>query len=84
MRQHQRTADMYRKEMLQTHLDNSRGEATAVCGDRAISAYNPKRIFRSRTWDVLQRPEQKLYTFCFDKRIMLDNFDTLPYGYKSL
>jgi hypothetical protein len=56
-------------------------EAHALHTDKGISVYNPRRIFRTRDWSLLQKPEQKLYSFCFDKRIVLSNNDTLPYGY---
>jgi hypothetical protein len=56
-------------------------EAHALYTDQGISVYNPRRIFRTRDWSLLQKPEQKLYSFCFDKRIVLTNNDTLPYGH---
>jgi hypothetical protein len=60
-------------------------EQCSAFGDdeHGISVYNPIRIWRSRDWRIFQKPEQKLYSFCFDKRIILtDSFDTLPYGFK--
>lgn len=54
---------------------------SAVCGSNGISVYNQTKISRTRDWRVVQKTEQKFYSFCFDKRIILPNFDTVPYGY---
>ena len=56
--------------------------ASALAGGRGISVYNPVRIFRTRDWKVIQKPEQKLYSFHFDKRIVLNDMSTLPFGWK--
>ena len=69
-----------RKEFLDVHV-RAGDEATALAGDAGISVYNPKRIFRSRDWKMFQKPEQKLFSFCFDKRIVLSDLNTVPYGY---
>jgi hypothetical protein len=63
------------------HEQIGKDEAHALHTEQGISVYNPRRIFRTRDWSLLQKPEQKLYSFCFDKRIVLSNNDTLPYGY---
>ena len=56
--------------------------ATAIVGDSGISVFNPVRIFRTKTWDVIQKPEQKMYRFYFDKRRLCGgDYDTLPYGF---
>jgi hypothetical protein len=54
---------------------------SALVRPNCISVYNACRIQRTPLWKILRTPEQKLYTFCFDKRIILSNFDSLPYGY---
>ena len=58
-------------------------QASALANEHGISVYNPVQIWRSRDWRIFQKPEQKLYSFHFDKRIILTyDFDTLPFGYK--
>jgi hypothetical protein len=61
--------------------DHTKEQANAIYSDGVISVYNPRRIFRSREWTMLQKPEQKVYSFYFDKRIILSNQNTIPYGY---
>ena len=56
--------------------------ATAIVTDNCISVFNPVRIFRTKSWEILQKSEQKLYRFFFDKRcISPTTLDTFPYGY---
>ena len=69
-----------REQLMSEHLLKG-NEASAFANERAISCYNPRRIFRSRDFKLLKKSEQKMYMFCFDKRIVLENFDTVPYGY---
>jgi hypothetical protein len=72
--------DLERRQLEKLHLMN--GEiASAFNGLQGISVYKPTRILRTRDWRVLKKPEQKLYGFCFDKRIILSNYDTVPFGY---
>jgi hypothetical protein len=69
-----------RNKFLSEHL--KKGDwSSAISGRKGISVYNPTRIFRTRNWKILKKPEQKLYSFCFDKRIILSNYDTVPFGY---
>lgn len=69
-----------KEEFLSSHKSFG-DEMSAIAGPSGISVYNPRRIFRSRDWKMLKKPEQKLYMFCFDKRIVLSNLDTVPFGY---
>jgi hypothetical protein len=55
---------------------------SAFFDKEGISVYNPWRILRTRRWEVVQEPEQKLYSFDFTKRIILSNMKTVPYGWK--
>ena len=72
-----------RAEFLDQHLEDP-DDATAFTSVHGISVYNPVRIFRSRNWQVLQKAEQKLYSFYFNKRVINpDTFDTLPYGFEE-
>lgn len=73
-----RTTEL-REEFMKEHL--AQEGASAVAGERGISVFNPTRIFRTRDWRMLKKEDQKLYTFCFDKRIVLSNLDTVPFGY---
>jgi hypothetical protein len=49
--------------------------------DRKISTrYN--RITRdTKTKELLNKMETKEFSFVYDKRVILENFDTLPFGY---
>lgn len=43
---------------------------------------NPNKICRlSHKRKIFSREEKKKYTFNYDKRVILDNFDTVPYGF---
>jgi hypothetical protein len=75
--------DIERRRLGEIHMLN-KNYASALNGDKGISIYKPTRIVRTRDWRVLKKPEQKLYSFCFDKRIILSNFDTVPFGYTGL
>jgi hypothetical protein len=70
-----------RVEFMNDHFNLGLKNCSAVPKNTGISTFNPTRIFRTRDWQVLQKPEQKFYSFCFDKRIVLSDFDTVPYGY---
>jgi hypothetical protein len=71
-----------RAEFLDEHLEICGDEPSAIPGDHGISTYNPLRIFRTKDWRVVQRAEQKLYSFHFDKRVIERNtYDTFPYGF---
>jgi hypothetical protein len=68
----------------EAHFEEHMKEASktsAIWGEKGISVFNPTRILRTRDWKILKKPEQKLYSFYFDKRIVLSNFDTIPFGY---
>jgi hypothetical protein len=60
---------------------SSRASAIVAENGAGISAYNAVRIFRTRDWKVVQKPEQKLYSFWFDKRIICHDYDTVPFGF---
>jgi hypothetical protein len=72
-----------RLELLEQHEADPNARASAIVADTGvgISAYNKVRIFRTRDLRIIQKPEQKLYSFWFDKRIMCDTFDTVPFGF---
>jgi hypothetical protein len=70
-----------RDEFLDQHMENAE-EVSAIAGSEGISVFNPMRIFRTRTWEIVQRAEQKLYSFEFNKRVIdVNTRDTFPYGY---
>jgi hypothetical protein len=54
---------------------------SAVAADDYISVYTPHQIQRNRTCDIISNPMQKLYTVNYDKRVVLPDFNTIPYGY---
>lgn len=50
-------------------------------GER-IKVFNPKAIKRKRVAVVVSEPETKTYNIVFNKRRRVDNYDSIPYGYK--
>jgi hypothetical protein len=62
------------------HASNPQS-ASAGSTENYISTFNPTKIVRDKRWKLLSRPEQKLYTIMYDKRVVLSDFETLPYGY---
>ncbi|XP_046406254.1 probable DNA polymerase [Ischnura elegans] len=41
------------------------------------------KIARMKNHDIVSKPESKLFRIVYTKRKRLENFDTLPYGYKK-
>lgn len=70
-----------RQEIFDNYHGLDATSASAVATPTAISVFNPRSIARSKTWELLSKPEQKLYTVNYDKRIVTENFDTFPFGY---
>lgn len=56
-------------------------EASAIAQQNFISTFNPAKIVRDKRWHLLSKPEQKLYSIMYDKRVVLNDFDSIPYGY---
>jgi hypothetical protein len=46
-----------------------------------VHVYNPKKIKRKHGCVAVTEPESKEYQFVFKKRMLIENFDSLPYGY---
>ncbi|XP_071503752.1 uncharacterized protein [Diadema antillarum] len=42
---------------------------------------NPRRIARTSKGELITRAEEKIHRVVFDKRVKLDDYNTLPYGY---
>jgi hypothetical protein len=73
-----------RQQLLPVHQEataDGSNLAHAIAMDDVISTYNKVKICRTGDWRIVQGQHQKLYTFWFDKRIVLSNFDTIPFGY---
>lgn len=64
-----------------TKDDACRASASVDQRGGGISTYNKVRIFRTRDWRIIQKPEQKFYSFFFNKRVIMNDFDTLPFGF---
>jgi hypothetical protein len=49
-----------------------------------VSLYN-RTIRDAKTKDLLNKIETKVFAFVYsyDKRVILENFDTIPFGYES-
>ena len=56
-------------------------QSSATATFDAISSYNPYKIKRTATWKLVRAAEQKIYMLSFDKRIILENYYAVPYGY---
>jgi hypothetical protein len=56
-------------------------KSSAIARHNIISSYNPNKIKRTRNWELLRSSEQKVYTPSLSKRIILNNFHAVPYGY---
>lgn len=69
-----------RSEMLNEHLRNA-ASSSATVRDGVISIYNPCKIKIQNDWKISSVTEQKLYTCLYDKRMVMKNFTTLPFGY---
>jgi hypothetical protein len=70
------------QEQLDQEMDESQGAlAVALASDDVITTLNRVQITRTREWKVVQKKNQKLYSFWFDKRIVLSDFDSIPFGY---
>lgn len=54
---------------------------SAFAGPDFISVFNPSAIVRNAKFEILSKSQQKLFTVNYDKRVVLDNFMTIPYGY---
>ena len=54
-----------------------------VCGDRSeqISVDQLKFKRTKNDWSIDTSIVKKLYSFVYDKRIMIDNYETKPYGF---
>jgi len=51
-------------------------------GDDKITVTNPCKIVRNlKTREILSKSESKDYRIVYTKRVIVDNYDTLPYGY---
>lgn len=71
-----------RDAIMTEHHSKNPDQASSIATSNAISVYNPSAISRSSTWELLSKAEQKLYTVCYDKRIVTANLDTYPFGYR--
>jgi hypothetical protein len=79
-RKRPRESATLRADFLKDH-EADKENCSALGNEQAISTYNPFRIYRSRDFRVLQRPDQKIFTCVFNKRIILSDYSTIPFGY---
>ena len=50
--------------------------------DRSYTLINPHKIVR-KDGHLFSREEEKVYRFVYDKRVIVNNYETLPYGWKA-
>lgn len=55
--------------------------SSVIATDDAISVFDASRIRRDFAWSLLSTSEQKMYSFQFDKRIILEDFSCVPFGF---
>ncbi|KAK5650288.1 hypothetical protein RI129_001317 [Pyrocoelia pectoralis] len=48
----------------------------------SLYVYNDRKIVRDKSFNVISRPESKQYRISYSKRRRIENFDTLPFGFK--
>ena len=64
------------------HLDHPDRATSFFEKEIGVSIFNPRKIKRTETWVITSQHEQKLFMFDYDKRIVLKDFSTIPFGYK--
>jgi hypothetical protein len=65
------------------NLESIKDLITSETPGGTIDTVNPSKITRNKVENVLFNVrEKKTYRIVFDKRVLLPNFDTVPYGYK--
>ncbi len=67
---------------LSKHLENPQKASSFFDKEIGVSIFNPRKIKRTETWVITSQQEQKLFMFDYDKRIVLKDFSTIPFGYK--
>jgi hypothetical protein len=76
-----RQQEIWRSEAFSSFHASNPQAASSGATENYISTYNPAKIVRDKRWNLLAKPEQKLYSIMYDKRVVLSDFETLPYGY---
>ncbi len=67
------TIDKINFESMKNMVMNERSEKIIV---------NQNKFSRNKnTWDVYTNDVEKSYGFCYDKRVLLNDFTTIPYGF---
>ncbi|XP_064635289.1 uncharacterized protein LOC135492653 [Lineus longissimus] len=51
--------------------------------DERIVVRNPRKIKRKKDFKVVSAPESKAYGIVYDKRIITESFQTIPFGYQN-
>jgi len=69
-----------RSELLIEHRKNPL-QPSGITIPGAISIYNPFKIKIQNDWKLSTITEQKLYSCLYDKRMVMKDFTTLPFGY---
>jgi hypothetical protein len=78
-----RTEVCKRRELFMSkHLEHGEKPSSFFEKGVGVSIFNPRKIKRTETWMVTSEHEQKLFIFDYNKRIVLKDFSTIPFGYK--
>lgn len=70
-----------REKLFQRFHEHEIDASSADATDQAISVYDASRIKRDLNWSLLSVSEQKIYSFYFDKRIILGDRSCVPFGF---
>ncbi len=70
---------LHRAEMMNIHRETQ--EDAIFSSEIGMSCLNKQKICRTKEWRLINKPEQKINTVLYDKRVSLMTGETFPYGY---
>jgi hypothetical protein len=76
---HERTVFTEHAKQFKHNLTTDQPSSHAT--ENYISVYNPTAIKITDDWKLIRNVQQKLLTCHYDKRLVLNDLDTLPFGY---
>jgi len=70
-----------RQDLFTRFHESTSTKSSAGVSEDAISVYTANRIKRDLSWNLFSTIEQKIYSFQFDKKIVLSDGSCVPFGY---